>query len=80
MPEAAKLVRTAQDALSLPDFIRAVGYGATVPAEPVDLALAGAGALRELLKAQGAGDDAPRRTWVVLGQVTNSVMAAHFGV
>jgi hypothetical protein len=70
--EVQRLMRIAAECRTLPAFVRGVGDGADI----TSLGLAAAVVLREVLRVRGGND--PMRRWVVLGQVTSSVIATHY--
>lgn len=75
-PDVIRAGQAAQTAPSLPDFIRAIGYGAQNPVADSDLAYAGVLVLRRLLDLRTHGE--PMRRWILLGQLSNAVGAAHY--
>lgn len=63
--------------VSVGQFIAAIGYGSETPADPVEVGIAAAAALRLLLDC-GVVDDDPLMRWRLLARVTNAVMAKHY--
>lgn len=77
--EVQKLVYAANEARSLPDFLRAVDYGVDVddengPASSFDLGTAAVIVLRDSM----TGVTDPLRHWMKMAEVTNQVIAKHY--
>lgn len=75
-PDVQRLLRMVADSRHLSNFVRAVGEGSS-PSELAALGMTAAVVLREVLRVRVSNND-PMLRWVTLGQVTNSVMAAHY--
>lgn len=72
--QVKRLALAAARAATLPDFIRATGYGSQPPASAFDLGITAAVLLRELLDEV----EDPALRWAACGTVTNPVVALHY--
>lgn len=76
-PDVQKIMVTASECRSVADFLRVVINGSAATTTPTTLGNAAAVVLREVLRTRGGVSD-PMRRWVILGQLTSTVVTAHY--